>query len=413
MDEKNSNAAASTAQSINHAIKMGKDTARAAKTITKIASQLAAGNVAGAAISAIKDPETIKKVAKVVLVPILAFVLIIVCLLYALPTVIYEAAESYYSELKEQWEQDVYGSSRGVLWAAMQANQNILEKVVTDYVKSVWTNLTSLFTREDGDVDDGSESLSENGIELMAAQYESAAKETLNRKIDACINKLNTRSKEIEKAILHRSGDINKYFKDKFAGLYDEWGGTTITIFTNDITRTEAIKLLSAYTVMTGADIRDMKLSDFMRWLGYRNELDFTKTSFNVGGQAEGITCDVNAWRGGFMPQYLMEQKKYEVEHFGTTVTDFTQYMCPAVDMLLVVYSPDFSTVSPVITYETRVVYSLDIETGEITSREVQVSIATVNIQIMIYTRDVDSFSDLIGFWDGPLPANNSAPVIK
>ena len=396
----------SAQRDVQSAIKMGQDTARTAKTVAKVASQAAAGNFAGAAVDLLKDPETVKKILLILLIPVLFVALLTVFFLHALPTVVYEAVVSFFSELGENWRQGTYGDDSGVIWAGIKSSISVAGDAISDVAASIWNGLVSLFTSDGGDdISDGTDTLTTDGIELHVTQDEAAQKETLERKIAACILKIERRQEQIKKAIQAQTGNIQSYFATKYAGVYDEWGGTTVDIHTLAIPKPEAIKLLSIYTVMTEASTADLKLSDFMQWLGYYSEFTSQDISFDLGGH--GINGTVTTWQGTFMPQYLVEQRLNEIDEFGEEKTNFTSYSCAAVDMLLIVDCPNFSTLTPTVTEEKRMVTDEDaepLEDGSQPQTEITVLVGRMTVPIVIRARSVDSLSkEVIGFWDGKL----------
>ena len=85
MDDRNEKVSDSVERDIQGAVKMGADAARTAKTLGKAAAHAAAGDVAGAAAEVVKDPETLKKILLILLIPVISFVLITTMFLYALP----------------------------------------------------------------------------------------------------------------------------------------------------------------------------------------------------------------------------------------------------------------------------------------------------------------------------------------
>lgn len=91
MDDRNEKVSDSVERDIQGAVKMGADAARTAKTLGKAAAHAAAGDVAGAAAEVVKDPETLKKILLILLIPVISFVLITTMFLYALPTIPFEA----------------------------------------------------------------------------------------------------------------------------------------------------------------------------------------------------------------------------------------------------------------------------------------------------------------------------------
>ena len=76
MDDRNEKVSDSVERDIQGAVKMGADAARTAKTLGKAAAHAAAGDVAGAAAEVVKDPETLKKILLILLIPVISFVLI-------------------------------------------------------------------------------------------------------------------------------------------------------------------------------------------------------------------------------------------------------------------------------------------------------------------------------------------------
>ena len=69
MDDRNEKVSDSVERDIQGAVKMGADAARTAKTLGKAAAHAAAGDVAGAAAEVVKDPETLKKILLILLIP--------------------------------------------------------------------------------------------------------------------------------------------------------------------------------------------------------------------------------------------------------------------------------------------------------------------------------------------------------
>lgn len=399
----------SETKDMSNAIKMGAETAKTVKTVAKAGAQAASGNVVGAAVSVLKDPHTLRLILIIILIPVLLIACIGVIFLYALPTAIFESVSSYFASLGEEWKENVYGGDGGILWAGVVESIKTGGRVIGDAVSGIWNGLVNFFTKDDA-VNDNSDKISDDGTELHITQEESAERETLNLKVDACIAKLEKRSEQIKDAITAQKSAINSYFKDKYAGTYDVWDGTTINIVTNNLTRSDAVKLLSAYTVVNEASLEGMELSDFMRWLGYYKETTGKNTDFDLGGN-KGITAHAKTWCGTFMPQYLVEQMKQDIEickeeandYFAEESStqnaikqieeDYESYQGPAVDLLLVVDCPDFNTVHA--TYYTKT-----------TLLGKKVVHCSVSIPISIGTRSVDSLAyDIIGFWDGEAPA--------
>lgn len=69
-DSNQENTLESAQRDISNAVKMGANAAKTAKTVGKVAAQAASGNVAGAAVTLLKDPQTLKKILIIALLPV-------------------------------------------------------------------------------------------------------------------------------------------------------------------------------------------------------------------------------------------------------------------------------------------------------------------------------------------------------
>lgn len=419
----NQTALDSARRDVGNAVKMGKNAAKGAKTIKKAAAQAASGNIAGAAATAVMNPAVLGVMLLIILSPIILLVAIIVFFLYALPTAIFEAVTSYLSQVAEDWEEGVYSSDSGIIMAGVvetlkTGGRMVVDAINTagDFIVGLWNGLTSYFVSDSssGDegerVDDNIETLDDQALHVT--QDEQAERATLLAKVDACRQKISLRQRQIRSAILVRQWDINELFRQRFEGTYDYWGGTTLNVLAPEISQSEAIRLLSAYTVTEGASLQDMRLSDFLKWLGYYRELTGSHTVFRLGGDTLYVDTAVKTWCGTFMPQYLVEQRNQDIEAIIKEKVEneeeydedeiradvkrrYEQYQGPATDLLLVVNCPDFATVQP--HYST-----IEVEDEEFV-------ICSVSIVISIETRPVESLaSDVIGFWTGPVKGAES-----
>ena len=195
MDDRNEKVSDSVERDIQGAVKMGADAARTAKTLGKAAAHAAAGDVAGAAAEVVKDPETLKKILLILLIPVISFVLITTMFLYALPISIYEGVSTYFSDIEEQWESDVYGSDKSTFVAGVEATLKAgvrlsgeglsrIGDAVSGWFRSIWNGLQSWFTKDDA-VDDESDILTEDGYELYVTMNEANEKTTLDEKVSA------------------------------------------------------------------------------------------------------------------------------------------------------------------------------------------------------------------------------------
>lgn len=415
----------SAKKDISGAVKMGAEAAQTAKTLGKAAAQAASGNVAGAVVSLLKDPQTVRNLLIIILLPVIFLAAIIVVFLYALPTAIFETVTSYVDQVAEDWAEGVYSSDRGVFVAgfieSIKAEGRIIGDAVGavgDFFVGIWNGLTSWFTADSSAggegtrVDDNIEGLDEESIHIT--QNEQAETNTLLEKVSACQDKISLRQEQIRNAIQSKQPEIDKIFQERFAGTYDIWGGTTLNIMAPEISQSEAIRLLSAYTVVEGASLQDMRLSDFLKWLGYYRELTGNKTKFNLGGDTLYVETAVKTWCGTFMPQYLVEQRNQDIEtEIAEKVSNgeeydeaairaevkknYEIYQGPATDLLLTVDCPDFTTVPPIYTV---------VKVGNMSY-----TVCSVSITITIGTRSVnDLATNVIGFWPGYLDEGLNEP---
>ena len=292
----------------------------------------------------------------------------------------------------------MYNDGGNIVFKRFTATIRIGGQIVADAFGSIWDGVKGLFTAASGDDTGSAEDLvSDSAIELKVTQEEDAEKQTLLNKVNACIRKIDARAATIEKAIAANQGSIESAVTSHFnaSGAYDYFYVQT-SITKNTMSQEGAIQLLALYTVQTGASLREMKLSDLMRWLGYYDSWNTGKTTFSLGGL--GVECETKTWNGTFIPQYLFEQRKQEIHEYDAAKTDFDSMSCAAVDMLLVVDCPHVSEI-PVqksTIYETYT----DAEGEEHT---VAKTVGTAYLNINIMPRSAASLSNLAGLWNGGL----------
>ena len=424
-NEQNLSMADSAAKDIRGAVIMGKEAAQGVKTVAKAASMAASQNYVGAFMTLLKDPKTMKKVLIIALIPILFLSILTVFFLYALPTLIFEAVVSYFEEVGERWQEITYAGGGNVFWQGVWATVKTGGEIIGDVATSLWNGLKSLFTTSSGeDTGTASDPLSDNGMEIQIMQdgpnyveaisnpsalLDGAEYYTLLRKVDACVDKISAREDAIRNAITGQTSQIQNAVNAQFASSYDHFT-TTVHVTAEPMSQSGAIQLLSLYTVQTNASLQELRLSDLMKWLGYNGNNPGT-TSFSLGDL--GVSCSVNTWKGEFLPQYLLEQRKQEklMSGDGEPITDFTPFMCPAVDLIIVVDCPDMSDI-PIMTSSIDVAYGvedadgapvLDEETGEQITEMRQETVGNATVNITVRTRGVNSLAQLAGLWDGPL----------
>ena len=359
----------------------------AAGTAAKAATKAASGNVAGAAVDVAKSDGG-KVMLIVSLLPVLFVIFTMVLFLYALPTMIFEGVQSYKEEVDDHWNEVVASSSSestGKFKAFFMTGGKLAGDLFGKFAEFI--NL---------DIDEN-DSFSET--DSMVTYDEEAEKTTLKAKRSACTKKINQRidiiASDVKSSV--NDGAINSYFRKRFD---QEYGGSyrydSVEINVNTVYLTDpyASEILSFYTVQTGGNISDIKVSELLYWLGQKTTNE--QLIFKLGDQ---VDVSITAWNGRFLPQYLMEQKRYEkVLYKGETVTDFESMQCSAADLLIAIDSEDFATLEPIITPVPETHTNQDGEEVTVTYYHVQ---WVVNIKIGC--RDPHVLCDMAGLWDGSL----------
>lgn len=194
------------------------------------------------------------------------------------------------------------------------------------------------------------------------------------------------------------NGDIDQYFSSAYAGTYDRWDGTTVALQVEPMSYYNALQLLSVYSTTKTGDNEPLKVSGFMRWLGFYDSANTDDITFDLG--KSGIKGRLKAWQGTFVPQYLTEQASFERNNEGKVTTALKDYSCALIDLMLVIDTPDFSTI-PAEYGKDIIVVGHDEETGEDITEEIITAKVTVPIQIRV--RNITELSNIIGFWGGDL----------
>lgn len=439
---------------------MGDQAARSAKTISEAAAKAGTGNVAGAAVSIAKDPETLKMLAVIALIPLIAFIILGTVTLYALPNLMYDAATEYVDQISEQYEQELYGEAEEVnaftrFAAALKVSGRVIADVLQNAsygVRTLWSALTSSFLGRD-ESKENSRSTSQSAAamgdgqlyQLYPAVNSEAVNLTLNDRIDTVLKKADGRATDISDAIYAKKTAINNvvsaYYQSTHQSLinqYDgfEWDGTIINVNAeNTMTRQSAVKLLSLYNVQTDGSLMNMNLSSLMKWLGYYQRTGIFSTQTEEFTLSDlNVTCSLKAWQGTFMPQYLMEEMRMVQEQVYHDTVDKertgifdgltrkerrekkqrakeaaleeiqTEYIekhgCSLIDLIMVLDCPEKSEI-PVDTW----VEVIPVEDGP----NIRILHAKATLNIDIYSRSVSDLEWMVGLWVGPLPKEEAA----
>lgn len=394
-----------------------KDTAQKAASLGKSAGAAATGNPLVAAYQASKAGSGLTKAAAAFLIGTLIFLGSLTSLfLYALPTSIFEFAETYTKDYyAEKYEAAVFGSEGEIHWAKFVEGIKIGGEIAGDVIEALGDTLKEFITTHipffsSSNTDNKSEdieSYSADGEELKVTQLEAAEKSTLEDKIEATQKKVKVRSEDIEDAVRNISkgdnSEIAKAVKEYYNsnGEYDEFKVNT-SVKRYGLSKEGAIAVMGLYMVQEGGSLDDVRLSSLLKWLGYYDGTESERLDFKV----LGVDCHVKTWQGTFLPQYLHEQKHQEETKYKTAKTTFEDYQTAAADLILEVDIPEMEDIT-VQSYEHKE------EDGSIK----RVGIATVNIKVQ--PRELEEIADIMGMWIGDLtkrqeymPSNLSVNMI-
>ena len=368
------------------------DAVKSAKAVSKIAANAASGNAAGAVVEGVKAaPELFRTVGRLIVV-ILAVTLI---LTYAFPASIYEATSSFFEAVQEREEEYIYSGGGDVqaktFWYYVSLGP--LRTALTQLWNDIWRSITSQADSSDVITADG---LQEVGV----MENQDDLRETSLNCILACSQKIKVRAEELEDIVTDMHDAIDNYFSTMYAGTYDQWNGTTVALQVEPMSYYNALQLLSVYSTTKTGDNEPLKVSGFMRWLGYYDSSHTDTISFDLG--KSGIIGSLNSWCGTFVPQYLTEQVSFERNNYGDDgiKTDLSDYSCALIDLMLVIDTPDFSTI-PAEYGKDIIVTGVDEETGKDITKEIVTATVTVPIQIRV--RNITELDNIIGFWGGDL----------
>ena len=322
----------------------------------------AAGDPAAAASEALRSP-LLRRGTAAVLVCALSLCFLCVLFLYALPTVIFEAVQTFFESVRDVYDEVLFSGRYG---DATDSAGAALRITAGETVRRLWS---AVFRAEDRAVPDAGT----DAPDLYVTQSEAAETEALNEKLRAACEKLEQRAESLAAEILR--GMRSRY--EALAGDYTAPDGTLVsarvclsTDASSAFSRSSALNLLALYTVQTGASITGIRLSDFQRWLGWDSgtmvprsyaAADFTDGYLQLlrgglerlrrvdvslgtvradGSAGDPVTVSVVPWQGTCLPQYAVDTARYEAALFGRPVTPAVTG-CAAVDLYLVAEVPD------------------------------------------------------------------------
>lgn len=380
-------------QSVGNA---ARSTADGIKTAKRIAENAAAGNVAGAAVEAAKNP---KAVIAIILVITMIPILLGAALFYAAPMAMYETLQSLAEQIREQWDRikaDFYSGDGGVLERLGNAAGGLLSRMwstTTSSLKDLWNTITAKQASEDSD------DISDADIGVMGVTQD--AVDVYKRKVDAVKDKLTARTEQISSKIeascngsIGDPGCVNGWiflnlYSARDYGMYKTYdanwwanennyepgvempdnvvevvyGGVTPIISKQSVKTRSAVDLIALYSALRNTTAENVKVYELMKWMGYKGV--GKGTDYFVVGDV--ITIGMESWTGTFMPKYLEDERATLANHnqfmdiFGANsriaetyadLTVFGDYQAPAVDLIITVGSSPLAGLQPKVTME-------------------------------------------------------------
>lgn len=387
------------------AMNISQQSAQRAASMSRAAESMSSRGPFSAALKLAKATPVGRTVLSVVLIACLIFVsLFTVVFTYALPTSIFETAQTYV----EEFEAEAYASDGEIHWAKFVAGIKVAGSMVGDALSEIGDKIMSWLTGDDNSANkdnDGKdiESSSSDAQELRVTQQEEAEKATLTDKIEATQKKVNTRTEDVCDAVRGTEDEIEKLVEEYYNsdGKYDDFD-VNVNVTRYKLSKEGAVAIMGLYMVQEGGSLDDVKLSSLMKWLGYYDGFQSERLEFNV----LGADCEVKTWQGTFLPQYLHEQKDQEEDMYKKAKTEFADYQTGAADLMIVADVPEMD--------------ELSVFESEVTDEDGNTqTVGRVTVNVKVQPRELEDIADLMGMWIGDLskrqeymPSNLSVNMI-
>lgn len=379
MDENKSPSMSDSADSAaKGTVRIGAAAAQTAKTLTKASAKAASGNFAGAAVDVVKNPESLKVFVAVILVFALFLVMICTLFLYALPTEMFEVITEFFAQIKNGFLEHLYSSEYGSIPASVvPAFLASTKDALVDLAQSAWSSFKNIFSSSSYKDSSStyaadSDKFTSAADEFQVTFVEDSQKETLWNKIDATKQKLQYRMEEAGEAIVKsrqiQDAVYNVWWNDDDYVSSEEdtdygkkiiqckYGGCTVNYYASSISDMNAARLLCIYTAMAEGSLQDMRLYDYLKWLGYAPGYLFPSARRNSAVVSQnGFSVSIPLWKGTCIPQYMYEQKEIEEHLYGAPLVDYeSTYGAAVADILMVIDLPDVSGIKPQVSWEKK-----------------------------------------------------------
>lgn len=346
MPERNRNTSDALSEGVQAGARAAEQAASTVRHTVSAAGKAASGNLLGAAADLAKD-KTWRTIACFLAV---AIAFSVFCAVFLFPMTLFEAS----AKLAEEWKIEYYSGTGGRLISFLKATGSL-----------IWNAIKGESSGE-GDTDLATDS----DLELIDSIPD--LNSVYARKIQAAKDKITARQKQIIDVINldASSGQISSVmygrYLSEFTGngyehdvqyipgtnriqssVINVYDGTQIVALNRTVKDLEALQLICLHTTQKNGDLSNIKLSGFMKWLGY-NGTDNRTISFPLGNT--GIQYSMKSWTGGFLPQYLED----EAASLGMTEEYEKKYGAAITDMIIQVNCPDLYSIQPQMTEELK-----------------------------------------------------------
>ena len=347
MPENYRNSSEDLAQGAKTGARVAKQAASTVKNTVSAAGKAATGNLAGAALDLARD-KTWRTIALFLVVTVLFSVF---CAVFLFPMALFEAA----AKLAEEWKIEYYSGTGGRLVSFLKATGSV-----------IW-NAIKGESSEEGDTDLATDS------DLGIIDSEADLNSVYSRKLQAAKDKITARQKQVIDIICRDavSGQISSLMYERFISEFSGNGyeseiryvsgtdqiqssvitiydGTQVVALNRTVKDIDALRLLCLHTTQKSGDLSNIRLSGFMKWLGY-NGSDNRNISFQLG-ENSWIRYSMKSWTGGFLPQYLEDEAAAQ----GKTDEYEKNYGAAVTDMLIQVDCPNLYSIQPQKTEELK-----------------------------------------------------------
>lgn len=372
-----------SAETARKAAATTRDVIKTAKDVAKISAKVASGNWVGAA----KDTLLSKEVRTLLLTIIACFLVLVMLVSYAIPSLMFGAVQEFIDEA-EEYITYATAETGDTVSDTLMAIPNLISSAIFDFASLIGNILSDFVTSVfSGGGDNGRVETYEETA-FLVTQDEDAAIDTLFKQAEKTVARFDTRWEQYNTLC----DEIKESFQQDpppIALGYDYFY-VDVDLIAPRVSTDEAIQFMATYSIQRGNGMRDIELRSLLAWIGYFNSLTDKTDKYVVEGR-NFYTYD---WSGDWIPQYLYEQKITE-ENNEWELSDY-----PYDSFLMEVYFIDDITVKYIPSTITEENSDGEVETKTVLTMKITVSVKLLN---------VNEISDqVMGFWLGDLRLSNA-----